>query len=229
MPAIFANLKNIRQAKGLSIEFVSSQLGVTSKLISSYESNRTQANLETLKKLAKIYDVELNDILYGTNKMQVQRRYIKLLAIFALLDILVCNFLQAFLLWIANKYFQIEPGIVTESVRVILEIRMTILDARTVVEWFSLISFNLCCLALLIMLIRLQHPLSLNEKLKYLAMLFLGSAITTLPLSFYDSLYNVTDYSFIAFENLISAVITFVLSIIGEHIYGKRQAKSNIR
>ncbi|MEM5768917.1 MAG: helix-turn-helix transcriptional regulator [Bacillota bacterium] len=224
MPTIHETLKTLRQARGLTQEAVARQIGVTRQTISSYESGRTQPDIETLKRFAEIYDVGFNDILYGTNRIQQQRRRIKILAAIALIDLLVCNAVQAVLIWTANTYFRLEPGLITEALRPIFEARKAILNVHTAVEWFSLLSFRLCGIVLFIFLIRLERPIVAASKLKYLAMLVLGAALTTLPPSLFDPAYSFHNYSFTATINILFALVLFGLSFIGEHFYQKKKA-----
>lgn len=216
MPAINENLRLLRQARELTQDDVAKKIGVTRQAISSYESNRTQPNLETLMSLAEVYDVELNDILYGRNRLQMKRRNIKLIAIIAFINLFICNSAQSILIWIANKYFYVENTLLEENLLPMLNSRVAILHAHNAVEVFSMISFILFCIVLLILLIELEHPIPMSVKLKYILMLILGSAITILPWSFCDNIYSLVDYSNVAVGNLLFAVIIFGLSFVGE-------------
>jgi len=221
MSAINENLKLIRQAKGYTQEEIAKQMKVTRQTISSYETNRTQPDIETLKRFAEVYDIEFSDILYGKNKMQVKRKIIKIIALIALIDLLICNLVQSVLILTANTYFKVEEGVITESARVILNTRFAILDARNAIQTFSIISFDILSLVLLAMLIALERPVSIRIKLKYLAALILGSVITILPWTFFDNIYGLFDYSYIAIRNLLFVIIMFGLSFIGERIHEK--------
>lgn len=204
------SLKTIRQIKGLTQEDVAKQLGVTRQTISSYESNRTQPDLETLKHLAKIYDVELNDILYGKSKMQIKRRVIKIVAVITAANLMACNLLQSIIFWVLDTYFVVETGVVTESTRPIIDTRFALLDIRGIIERYSLFSFIVCCIILLILLVILERPVSIVTKLKYLAILVIGSAVTILPWTFFDNIYGFYDYSITAISNLIFAFIMII-------------------
>ena len=221
MSAINENLKLIREAKGYTQEEIAKQMKVTRQTISSYETNRTQPDIETLKRFAVVYDVEFNDILYGRNKMQVKRRVIKLIAFIALIDLLICNLAQSVLILAADTYFHVEEGAINESNRLILNTRFAILNARNAIQAFSVISFSVLSIVLLVQLIALERPVSMRTKLKYLATLVIGSAITILPWTFFDNFYGLLDYSYIAIKNLLFVIIMFGLSIIGERIHKK--------
>ena len=53
MPAINENLKLLRQANGMTQAEVTESISITRQTVSSYESGRTQPDLETLKRLAE--------------------------------------------------------------------------------------------------------------------------------------------------------------------------------
>lgn len=218
------SLKTIRQIRGLTQEDVAKQIGVTRQTISSYESNRTQPDLETLKRFAEIYDVELNDILYGKSKMQMKRKVIKIASVITAANLMLCNLLQSILLWILNTYFVAETGVVTESKRAVIEARFALLDIRNIIEGYSLFSFNVCCIVLLVLLMMLEHPVSIVTKLKYMAILVIGSAVTILPWTFFDNIYSLYDYGITAIRNLIFALIMFILSFVIEYICDKFRA-----
>lgn len=218
MPAINENLKMIRKAKGLTQEDVAKELGVTRQTISSYESNRTQPDMETLKHLSKIYDAEFNDILYGTNKKQMKHRVIKIIAIISIVDLFLCNLLQSVILWVLNNFFFVPSGPMSDIKSAVINFRITWLSFRDGIGGFSLFSFSLLCIILFVLLMTLEHPIPIRSKLKYLSMLIIGSAITILPWSFFDKIYTLFDYSYTAILNLIFAIILFGLSFIGEYI-----------
>ena len=64
--SIKENLRDLRRLAGLTQEQVAQQVGLTRQAISSYESGRTQPDLDTLEALAKVYGAEITDVLYGT-------------------------------------------------------------------------------------------------------------------------------------------------------------------
>jgi len=221
MSAINENLKLSRQAKGYTQEEVARQMHLTRQAISSYETNRTQPDIETLKRFAEVYDVAFDDILYGTHRTQRQHKACRAVALIALMDLLVCNVVQSVLLLTANTYFRVAEGAVTESASFILKTRFALLDAFHAVETFCLISFSLLGLVLLILLIMLERPVKIHIKLKFLVLLTLGSVVTILPWPFFDTLYGVFDYGFIAIRNLLFAWVLFGLSFVGEWLHKK--------
>ena len=65
MTDIHKNLKQLRLLRNLTQEEVAQKIGLTRQAISSYESGRTQPGIDLLMKFAEIYEVPLDEILYG--------------------------------------------------------------------------------------------------------------------------------------------------------------------
>jgi len=59
----FAVLRELRKREGYTIELVSSRSGVSPAVISKLERNKTQAELETLFKLARVFGLSATDLL----------------------------------------------------------------------------------------------------------------------------------------------------------------------
>lgn len=65
---IETNLKNLRIKSGFTQRQIAERLNVTRQTISSYESGRTQPDVEMIEKLAAIYRVDISDIVYGYDR-----------------------------------------------------------------------------------------------------------------------------------------------------------------
>ena len=85
-------------------EEVASIISVTRQTVSSYESGRTQPDLETLKRLAEIYQADLNDVLYGGNRLQRRLRRVRTAAIILLAMVMLGILTQSLLFLIINTY-----------------------------------------------------------------------------------------------------------------------------
>ena len=76
---IHTTLKSIRIERGMTQEQVADKIGLTRQAISAYESGKRQPGLDILISLAEFYNVEIEEILYGTKK-QNNDRIIKIIA-----------------------------------------------------------------------------------------------------------------------------------------------------
>ncbi len=73
MAGIHENLKKLRASRRLTQEEVAQKIGLTRQAISSYESGRTQPGVELLMRFAEIYEVQLEEILYGHEQAGMKR------------------------------------------------------------------------------------------------------------------------------------------------------------
>ena len=90
MPAIHENLKLLRLARGMTQANVADAISVTRQTVSSYESGRTQPDLEALKQLAEVYGADIHDVLYGGNRLRLQLRQIQRIIIIRIKSRRIC-------------------------------------------------------------------------------------------------------------------------------------------
>ncbi|HOS19255.1 MAG TPA: helix-turn-helix transcriptional regulator [Clostridia bacterium] len=218
MPSIHENLRQLRRARNLTQEDVADRLGFARQTISSYESGRTQPDVETLSRLAEVYDADIRDVLYGAGRSQRMRRIIRNLAVFTLIVFLALGLLQAALLWTANAFFQITPGPLDLDSPV-WQAHTALMRAHERVEALYMVSFTLLAVARLVLVIPLEKPLSPAVKLKSLGLLALGAAATNLPWAFADPVFGLWNYCFAPCRNLALAALLFGLSFAGEWLY----------
>ena len=57
------NLKQLREQYGYTLKYVAEQLGITHQSYHAYERGLTVPTLQNFIKLAKLYDVSLEDLL----------------------------------------------------------------------------------------------------------------------------------------------------------------------
>ena len=67
--SIGKNIKNIREMNCLTQDELANKLFVTRQTISNYENNRSRPDIDMLMKIADILNVDLQDILYGTDSI----------------------------------------------------------------------------------------------------------------------------------------------------------------
>lgn len=73
------NLKRLRSQRNLKQEDLADQLHVTRQTVSGWETGRRQPDLDTLKKLADVLDVDLHELIYGDKPgayPRFQRKYV---------------------------------------------------------------------------------------------------------------------------------------------------------
>ncbi len=72
MPKIEKNLKKYRTSLNMSQEYIAEKLFVTRQTVSSWENGRTQPDIETLCRLAEIFGISVEDIIYGEKRFTTQ-------------------------------------------------------------------------------------------------------------------------------------------------------------
>lgn len=214
MAKIHDNLKHLRQDRGWTQEEVSRRMALTRQAVSSHESGRTQPDLEMLKRYAEIYQVTVQDILYGTDRSRHQQRRIQCLAMLALVDLVGCTFLHSVLLWISNRYFSVPEGQVAPEMLPALQRHLAISQSAQGVEGFCLVSFGALALLLTVLVTRLEPPLSWKRQLAYLAALAAGAWIALLPWAVSDPVFGLANYASTPTLQLLWAGVLLLLSLL---------------
>lgn len=72
MPKIAKNIKKYRTSLNMSQEFIAEKLYVTRQTVSSWENGRTRPDIDTLCRLAEIFGISVEDIIYGAKRFITQ-------------------------------------------------------------------------------------------------------------------------------------------------------------
>ena len=70
MKDIGKNIKAIRRAKGMTQNELADALYVTRQTVSNYENSRSHPDLDTLLKIAEIFETDVNTVIYGPSLPQ---------------------------------------------------------------------------------------------------------------------------------------------------------------
>ncbi len=62
------NIKKFRESKNMTQEDVAEKLNVTRQAVSSWETEKTQPDVETLQKLAQVLEISVEELIYGTKQ-----------------------------------------------------------------------------------------------------------------------------------------------------------------
>ena len=68
MTKISKNIKRLRTSKGMSQDALAEKLFVSRQAVSSWENDRTQPDVDMISKLAEIFDVTVEELLYGEKR-----------------------------------------------------------------------------------------------------------------------------------------------------------------
>ena len=111
MNVVGRNLKQLRQRAALTQDALAERLHVTRQAVSSWETGKTQPDIETLTALAEALNADVRELIYGPEQATLpyarfQRRYIVCAA--------VC--ILVFLVWIALE-LTLVPYLVEQRLR----------------------------------------------------------------------------------------------------------------
>ena len=94
MSGIHSYLKETRIDKGLTQEEVADRIGLTRQAVSAYESGKRQPGIDILMKLAEIYEVNIENLLYG-KKDVIERRRVKRIAVIVATAFIVAGIIES--------------------------------------------------------------------------------------------------------------------------------------
>ena len=219
MSSINENLKVLRQASGKTQEQVADAISVTRQTISSYESGRTQPDLETLKRLAGVYQVDIYDVLYGDDRVQKRITFVKRAAII-LVSVLFLGLLVQSAMYLIMNISCPPPG-------------LSALNTRKALRYAAEAILNICRLvssigfmALLYPLITIIHVVSFKKLLLF----FFGTAaamfVIVTPFILADKVFLPGDYLFHINSCLPTIQAPFIVLLIAKGIKRRRSRRS---
>ena len=68
MNKIAKSIKRLRVAQNLSQEELAEKLFVSRQAVSSWENNRTQPDIEMISKLSEVFNVSIEELIYGEKR-----------------------------------------------------------------------------------------------------------------------------------------------------------------
>ena len=70
MNIVSSSIKKLREEKGMTQDELAEKLNVTRQAVSNWETGKTQPDIETLTRLAEIFDVSVERIIYGSERKE---------------------------------------------------------------------------------------------------------------------------------------------------------------
>jgi len=74
MNVVKDSIKKLRKEKGMTQDELAEKLNVTRQAVSNWEMGKTQPDIDTLTKLAEVFDVSAELIIYGEDKKHIITR-----------------------------------------------------------------------------------------------------------------------------------------------------------
>lgn len=120
------NIKKLRTGHNMTQQQLADALSVSRPTIASYESGRTQPDVEMLKQIADLFHITVDGLIGKPTENHFVSIYRVGMFTGLALNIIVAA--RNLLIYIKNQFFWVEPGVVTEEMKKVLDIRTAISD-----------------------------------------------------------------------------------------------------
>ena len=215
---IYQNLKQCRLCRGLTQKQAAEQLHTTRQTISSYETGRTQPDLDTLTRLAGLYGVSVERLLYG-DREEAGRLRLRRAARIVLAVYLSCLLLCSAARWAVNRWTSI-PGLtgghsttVTDELRPLMELHFALQDGLDAALGVVVLLFRVALLVLLFRDLSLGNPGPLRRRVFLFLILAVGSFVVTVPWGLFDPVSGTGNYRISAYGGLGSALLILLIDL----------------
>lgn len=113
MSKISRNIKKFRNAAGMTQEELATKIHVTRQTVSSWETDRTQPDLQILQSIAEIFGVEPEEIIYGKRRNTAEEKEKQLFGntLVTVLSVLGCLLIGVGVVMIFMKWWEDFPDL----------------------------------------------------------------------------------------------------------------------
>ena len=221
MMKLHERLRRLRTGKHMTQAEVAERLHVTRQTVSSYESGRTEPDVEKLKCLAKIYGVTLEELLRfeAPDKRNTGRRALRVLRGTEAL-ILICTLVRSVLLWVANRFYAVQDGPVSQEMMAVLETRFAVTGAA---RWFeSALLAGGWWLGTVLLVQSVQRSVPAKRQWADVGLLAGGMLMVTVPWNLADPLYGFSNYGYVVVPVLCRAALFLAVGLLAGLLFRKR-------
>lgn len=213
MASIGENIKVLRLSRGWTQEQLAQQLHITRQAVGHYESGRTVPDVDTCRRLAEVFGVELEVLLEGEGEpVQLPKWLWGLVLGTAGLPLLVRSVIM-----VVNQrlYPLYNAGALPEEQRLaIMDKHFALSDAANAVEAAGYLAFFAVLIVLVLWEVRQRQPLPWRRKLVLLGLVAAVTVVVTFPFSLLDPVFTATDYllpaSFITYRCGLALLIAWI-------------------
>ena len=207
MAEIGENIRVLRLSRGWTQQELAAQLHMTRQAVGHYESGRTVPDVETCRRLAEVFGVELEVLLEGEGGPVQLPRWLWWLTTLALLVPLLLHSL----LLTAARFYAVPEGQVTQEQMQLLQTRFALTGAAETVESLGYMVFLLALIVLVLWELRQRTALPWRDKGRLFVSLLLLSLPVTLPFALGDPAAGLWNYLFPAVHNGVRLLMALVL------------------
>lgn len=213
MASIGENIKVLRLARGWTQEELAQRLHLTRQAVGHYESGRTVPDIDTCRRLAEVFGVELEVLLEGEGEPVKMPKWLWGLVLgTAGLPLLVRSVIMA----VNQRLYPLyNAGTLPEGQRLELtEKHFALSDAANAVEAAGYVAFFAVLIVLVLWEVRQRTALPWRQKLVLLGLVAAITVTVTFPFSLLDPVFTATDYllpaSFITYRCGIALLIAWI-------------------
>lgn len=194
MAGINNNLKQIRIEKGFTQEEIAEKIGLTRQAISAYESGKRQPGIDILMRLAEIYEVEIEDILYGSKPKQSGKNRIKIAAFIVAILFLILQSLSGAVSVASFILYPVEEGPITSDQMETVEKHNQLSNMSETAERISVAVLSFGMLLVLIMDLMEKHSFSWKEKVAFFLIFLAISWMIAILLGMIHPFFEIIDF-----------------------------------
>lgn len=220
MSKLHERLRHLRTVNKMTQAEVAEQLHITRQTISSYESGRTEPDVETLRRLAEIYGVTLEELLNTEETGRREDRRMRWVLRGTEGFLLVCALARSVLLWIANRFYAVPSGQVSPEMMAVLKTRLAVTGAARWFETVFLVGGRWLGIVLLVQSV--QRSVPAKRQWKELGVLAGWMLLVTVPWSLTDPLFGFGNYGDVIVAVLCSAVLFLTVGLLVGRLLRKR-------
>ena len=214
-------LRLLRTAKQMTQAEVAERLYVTRQAISSYESGRTEPDMETLKCLAGIYGVSVQDF-FDSEEPDGSRAEQRMLRLLRGTEgvLFVCTLVRAILLWLANRFYAVPEGQVSQEMMTVLETRWSIMEAAKGLE--SVLLAGSWWLGTLLLVQSVQLSVPVKRQWTDLGILAGGMLLATTPWALADPTFGFWDSFDAIMIGFCRVLVLLLVGVLGRGLSRKK-------
>ena len=210
MHKIGENIKVLRLSRGWTQQQLAEQLHMTRQAVSHYESGRTQPDIDTCRRLAEIFQVELDVVLDGqtpTVETKLPRWLLALL--FGSLGLFTLT--HSVLFWVANRFYFVPNGTVSAAMQPVLEKRMALIGAAQRVESIGYAVFLAVLVVWIAWEVRQSKGVTWKQRILVGVQLLLLGAVVTVPFRLLASM-GLINFFYIVLHNWMRYCMAMVIA-----------------
>lgn len=211
MHNIGENIKVLRLAKGWTQQQLAEQLHVTRQAVGHYESGRTQPDIDTCRRLAEIFAVELDVVLDGQEPPQKGSLPRWLLGL-VLGSISLFTLARSLLLWAAGKFYAVPEGPISAEMMPLVEKHFALTRAAETVEKLGCTVFLSVLIVWIVQELRLGQGVTWKQRIVTGIQLLLLGILVSVPWGWMDPMLTVADYFYPVLHSFVRYCLAMVLA-----------------